>query len=56
MGGFATASFSLDLQGIQLTAWISAADAVTVRFQNGTGGTIDLGSGTINVTTRPATL
>ena len=47
LGDFAMASFSLDLQGILLTAYVSAADTVSVRFQNETTGTIDLGSGTI---------
>lgn len=47
LGNFSTASFSLDLQGITLTSWVSAADTVSVRFQNETGGTLDLGSGTL---------
>ena len=47
LGDFARASFSLDLQGITLTAWVSAADAVSVRFQNGTPGVVDLASGTL---------
>lgn len=47
-------SFSLDLQGITLTAWVSAADTVSVRFQNETGGAIDLASGTIRVYVRMA--
>ena len=49
LGDFARASFSLDLQGITLTAWVSAADTASVRFQNGTTGTIDLASGTLRV-------
>jgi hypothetical protein len=49
LGDFARASFSLDLQGITLTAWVSAANTVSARFQNGTAGTIDLGSGTLRV-------
>jgi hypothetical protein len=49
LGDFARASFSLDIQGITLTAWVSAADMVGVRFQNGTAGTVDLGSGTLRV-------
>lgn len=42
-------SFSLDLQGISLTAWVSAANTVSVRFQNESGGALDLGSGTLRV-------
>lgn len=47
LGDYAEASFSLDLQGVTLTAWVSAANTVSVRFQNETGGSIDLASGTI---------
>lgn len=47
LGDFALASFSLDLQGITTTAYVSAPDTVAVRFQNETGGTIDLASGTL---------
>lgn len=46
-GDFARASFSNDLQGITLTAWVSAADTVSVRFQNESGGVLDLASGTL---------
>jgi parallel beta-helix repeat protein len=42
-------SFSLDLQGIIVTGYVSAANTVSVRFQNESGGTLDLGSGTILV-------
>lgn len=38
-----------DLQGIIATAYVSAADAVKIRIQNETGGTIDLASGTWRV-------
>jgi hypothetical protein len=54
LGDFVKTSFSLDLQGITTTAWVSAADIVSVRFQNETGGTIDLGSGTLRARVRPA--
>jgi hypothetical protein len=47
LGDKAWASFSLDLQGITVTAWVSAADTVSVRFQNETGGVLDLASGTL---------
>lgn len=49
LGDFARASFSLDLQGVTLTAWVSAANTVSARFQNGTTGAVDLGSGTLRV-------
>jgi hypothetical protein len=51
LGDYATASFSLDQQGITLGAYVSAADTVTVVFRNGTAGPIDLGSGTLRVRT-----
>lgn len=35
-----------DLQGITVTAWVSAVNTVSMRFQNETGGAIDLASGT----------
>lgn len=47
LGDLAFASFSLDLQGITVTAYVSAADTVSVRFQNQTAGAIDLASGTL---------
>lgn len=51
LGTFATASFSLDLQGIALSATASATNTVTVTFSNNTGGVLDLGSGTLRVRT-----
>lgn len=49
VGDFASASFSNDLAGVGITAWVSAADTVSVRFQNESGGVVDLGSGTLRV-------
>lgn len=54
LGDFAEASFSLDLQGITLTAWVSSANTVSVRFQNESGGVLDLASGTLRVRVRKA--
>lgn len=54
LGDLAFASFSLDLQGITLTAWVSANGTVSVRFQNESGGALDLGEGTLRAwTLRP---
>ena len=47
LGDMAQVSFSLDLQGLILNAYVSAANTVSVRFQNPTAGAIDLASGTI---------
>lgn len=49
LGDFVLVSFSLDLQGILLNGYISAPGVVSVRFQNQTAGTLDLGSGTLSV-------
>lgn len=49
LGDFALASFSLDLQGITATAYVSSANTVSVRFQNESGGLLDLSSGTLRV-------
>ncbi len=48
-GQFALAAFSGDLQGITVTAWVSARDTVSVRFQNESGGALNLASGTLSV-------
>lgn len=52
LGDFAVASFDKDLQGIIVTPSVSAANTVSVRFQNETGGVIDLASGTLRVQTQ----
>jgi hypothetical protein len=40
------------LQGITLTAWVSATNVVSVRFQNETGGDLNLASSTLRAVTR----
>lgn len=47
LGDMAIASFSLDTSGLTITAWVSAADTVSVRFQNESGGALNIGSGTL---------
>lgn len=47
-------SFSLDLQGIMVTGYVSAANTVSVRFQNESGAALDLGSGTLRARVRKA--
>ena len=49
LGDFAIASFSLDTADILITATVTAANTVTVRFQNESTGTVNLGSGTLRV-------
>jgi hypothetical protein len=45
-------SFSLSLQNMTMTAYVSAADTVTVVLQNESGGAVDLASGTLRVAVR----
>jgi hypothetical protein len=40
-------SMGVDVSGITITPYVSAADVVSVRFQNESGGTLDLASTTI---------
>jgi len=46
-GDYVQASFSLDLQGMILTAYCSVANTATAVMLNMTGGTVDLASGTL---------
>lgn len=45
----ATAGFTKDLQGMRLTAYVSANDTVTVVLRNDTGGAINLDEGSLTV-------
>jgi hypothetical protein len=49
LGNIAIASYSLDLQGITVTAYVSSAGNVSVRFQNETGAAINLAAGNLAV-------
>lgn len=49
LGQNARASFSLDLAGTTLVAYVSAAGVVTVVQNNLTGGAVNLASGTLKV-------
>lgn len=55
LGDFAVASFSLDLQGYTVTAYVSADDTVSVRFQNESAAAPNIASGTLRVKVFPAT-
>lgn len=53
IGDYSLVSFELDLVGITVTSYVSAADVVSVRIQNESGGTVDLASTTIRVRVIP---
>jgi hypothetical protein len=42
-------SFGVDKQGVVCHAYVSAADTVTLRLQNESGGTVDLASTTVRI-------
>jgi hypothetical protein len=55
LGDEAKATFSADLQGVELAAWVSAANSVKYQFRNPSGGaTVDLASGTVKAVVRKA--
>lgn len=45
LGDFVSASAPYDLQGATLSAYVSAANSVVLRLQNGTAGSLSLGNG-----------
>jgi hypothetical protein len=47
LGDPVVVGFSLDLQGMQLTGYVSASNTVTVVLRNGTAGALDLAAGTL---------
>jgi hypothetical protein len=47
LGDYAIASFSLDVQDLQMSADVTAANRVTVVLTNNTGAAVDLASGTV---------
>lgn len=47
LGDPAVGSFSLDLQGVQVTYYVSATNTCSARFFDATAGTLDLASGTL---------
>lgn len=49
LGDYARASFGLDVEDLELSAQVTAANTVTVTLSNNTGGGIDLGSSTLFV-------
>jgi hypothetical protein len=44
-----SASLAVDVAGLIVTAYVSAANTVSIRFQNETGGTVDLASATLRM-------
>lgn len=47
VGDTVAVGFSQDLQGLQLSGYVSATNTVTVVLRNGTGAAVDLASGTL---------
>lgn len=55
IGDFPIVSLGVDLQGITVTSYVSAADVVSVRLQNESGGTLNLASTTLRAMVLKAT-
>jgi len=53
LGDYALVSLGVSVQGLTVTAYVSAADTVAVRIQNESGATVDLASTTIRVRVMP---
>ncbi len=49
LGDYCVASMSVDIVGMTLTCYISAANTATVRMQNESTATADLASGTLRI-------
>lgn len=49
LGDFVLVSSEIDIQDLQLTAYVQATNTVELRLDNNTGGAIDLGSTTYHV-------
>jgi hypothetical protein len=47
LGNYVEVSFSLDVQGMSLTGYVSSANTVTAVLANNTAAPIDLASGTV---------
>ena len=44
-----SASLAVDVAGLIVTAYVSAANTVSIRFQNETGGSVNLASSTLRL-------
>ena len=44
-----SASLAVDVAGLIVTAYVSAANTVSIRFQNETGGSVNLASATLRM-------
>lgn len=56
LGDFAIGSYGVDIAGMTATYYVSAADTVTLRLQNESGGTLDFASTNINARVIPKAL